>query len=238
MRLADNDHDPVDHPRHYTQGAIECIDAIEACLTHEEFVGALRFQIMKYTWRLGLKGAAEEDAGKIAWYADRLEQTLAGRVPTHDDIPAFSGETKAKLDDYWTSVAAEEAARDWKPITAEEVKRARDLYRAWSPTMTEEKVPRPLYATRVYDLDGNMRLTYPPFEFNWDAITPGNDWVAKDPYSGDVYSYEYKPRLETHMKEWFLHEDVPENACIVFERNFRDALPDGVFLIERVRLDG
>lgn len=70
------DHDPVNHPSHYTQGSIECIDAIEAALGREQFIGFLRGQVIKYQWRLGLKGAPVEDAEKSGWYNTRLAKTL------------------------------------------------------------------------------------------------------------------------------------------------------------------
>ena len=69
--------DAVNHPPHYTQGAIECIDAIEAALGPEQFIGFLRGQVLKYTWRTGHKGDAIEDARKAAWYQARLVRTLA-----------------------------------------------------------------------------------------------------------------------------------------------------------------
>ena len=68
--------DPVNHPLHYTQGSIECIDAIEAALSREEFIGFLRGQAIKYLWRCGLKDIATQDAAKAAWYVDRLEKFL------------------------------------------------------------------------------------------------------------------------------------------------------------------
>jgi hypothetical protein len=68
--------DLINHPPHYTQGGIECIDAIRAALGHDGFVAFLRGQVIKYQWRLGLKGAAAEDAGKARWYAARLEAEL------------------------------------------------------------------------------------------------------------------------------------------------------------------
>jgi hypothetical protein len=34
--------DPVNHPAHYTQGKVECIDAIESMLTPEEYRGFLK----------------------------------------------------------------------------------------------------------------------------------------------------------------------------------------------------
>jgi hypothetical protein len=72
-------HDPVDRPAHY-QGDIECIDAIKAQLTEEQFIGYLRGQVAKYNWRIGRKGEAEHDAKKLLWYA----KMLAGTDPRKD----------------------------------------------------------------------------------------------------------------------------------------------------------
>ena len=69
-------HDPVTAPSHYTQGSIECIDAIEAALGRDGFIAFLRGQVIKYSWRLGLKGPALEDAQKAFWYQDRLTVVL------------------------------------------------------------------------------------------------------------------------------------------------------------------
>jgi hypothetical protein len=68
--------DPVNHPAHYTQGAVECIDAIRAALGRDGFIAFLRGQVIKYQWRLGLKGVAAEDAAKANWYGQKLEQVL------------------------------------------------------------------------------------------------------------------------------------------------------------------
>lgn len=67
--------DNVNHPSHYTQGGIECIDAMEAALTPEEFVGYLKGVIIKYVWRCNKKGGIE-DIKKLGWYQNRLVQTL------------------------------------------------------------------------------------------------------------------------------------------------------------------
>lgn len=72
-------HDPVNRPAHYNQGKVECIDAIESALTPEEFRGFLKGQVLKYTWRMGLKGVAYEDADKARWYNDRLLRHLKGQ---------------------------------------------------------------------------------------------------------------------------------------------------------------
>jgi len=64
--------DHVNHPPHYTAGgAIECIDAIEAALTPEEFRGYCKGNIIKYAWRERYKGGRESLA-KAQWYLQRL----------------------------------------------------------------------------------------------------------------------------------------------------------------------
>lgn len=65
--------DPVNHPSHYTQGGIECIDAITAALAcHTDSVSAwLTGQVLKYLWRWPLK-ARVEDLKKAKWYLERL----------------------------------------------------------------------------------------------------------------------------------------------------------------------
>lgn len=68
--------DLINSPPHYTAGAIECLDAIESALGRDGFVAFLRGQVIKYNWRLGLKCPAAEDAGKAAFYANRLAKTL------------------------------------------------------------------------------------------------------------------------------------------------------------------
>lgn len=73
--------DTVNHPSHYTSsGEIECIDAIDACIsTYKVPVHAgLVWQVVKYLWRAPLKGHYEEDIHKAKWYLDRLVMKLDG----------------------------------------------------------------------------------------------------------------------------------------------------------------
>jgi hypothetical protein len=63
--------DLVNHPPHYTDGAIECIAAIEAQLTPEEYRGYLKGNIAKYVWRERHKGGTES-LMKARFYLDRL----------------------------------------------------------------------------------------------------------------------------------------------------------------------
>ena len=68
--------DLVNHPPHYADGGIECIEAIEAQLTAEEYRGYLRGNCTKYLWRCMLKGKPVEDLKKCQWYLERLLQTF------------------------------------------------------------------------------------------------------------------------------------------------------------------
>ena len=72
MRTEDN----VNHPSHYTQGGIECIEAIKASMTASEFRGYLKGNAMKYMWRYQLKNGVE-DLRKAQWYLNRLIGEMA-----------------------------------------------------------------------------------------------------------------------------------------------------------------
>jgi hypothetical protein len=67
------------NPDHY-RGDIECIDAMRAQMTDDEWRGYLRGQVIKYCWRMGRKDAAQQDAEKLLWYAT----FLAGDDPRED----------------------------------------------------------------------------------------------------------------------------------------------------------
>lgn len=76
--------DPVNHPSHYTQGGIECIEAIEAActgLTGDEayYVG----QVIKYIWRWKHKNGLQ-DLEKAEWYLDRLIGNVTAEVIADD----------------------------------------------------------------------------------------------------------------------------------------------------------
>jgi hypothetical protein len=67
--------DVVNHPPHYTECGIECIEAIESQLTAEEYRGYLKGNCIKYLWRERHKGGVES-LKKAQWYLDRLIQYL------------------------------------------------------------------------------------------------------------------------------------------------------------------
>lgn len=57
----------IDKAVQYNAGSIECVDAIEAALTPEEFRGFLKGNVIKYAWRERHKGGAES-MKKAQWY--------------------------------------------------------------------------------------------------------------------------------------------------------------------------
>lgn len=74
-QMLDGD-DMVNHPPHYTQGGIECIEAIRASLGLEGFVSYCHGNIQKYLWRSEHKGKRIEDMKKAAWYLNRAIEEM------------------------------------------------------------------------------------------------------------------------------------------------------------------
>lgn len=65
-------HDAVNHPEHYAQGKVECIDAIESATTGLVGIEAvLTGQVMKYMWRWKRKNGIE-DLQKAQFYLTQL----------------------------------------------------------------------------------------------------------------------------------------------------------------------
>ena len=68
--------DNVNHPSHYTQGDIECIDAIKAATVGKTGIeAACVANVIKYLWRYEAKNGVE-DCRKAKWYLDRLIKEL------------------------------------------------------------------------------------------------------------------------------------------------------------------
>jgi hypothetical protein len=62
----------VNHPPHYTQGGIECIDAIKAATEGlDGFEGYCTGNAIKYLWRWKHKNGVE-DLKKAHWYIKKL----------------------------------------------------------------------------------------------------------------------------------------------------------------------
>ena len=67
--------DSVNHPSYYTDGKIECIDAIESSMSKEAFIGYCKGNIIKYIWRYEHKGGVES-LKKARWYIDKLTEVI------------------------------------------------------------------------------------------------------------------------------------------------------------------
>ena len=52
--------DAVEHPSHYTQGGIECIEAIKASMSPAGFVDYCKGNVLKYVWRWETKGGLQD----------------------------------------------------------------------------------------------------------------------------------------------------------------------------------
>lgn len=63
--------DPVNHPSHYTQGGIECIDCIRASMSKDGFEDYCKGNIIKYLHRWRFKGGVQ-DLKKASVYLNWL----------------------------------------------------------------------------------------------------------------------------------------------------------------------
>lgn len=75
--------DNVNHPSHYTQGGIECIDALKAATVGKTGIEAVCVaNVIKYLWRYEEKNGLE-DVRKAQWYINRLIQELEEKKENH-----------------------------------------------------------------------------------------------------------------------------------------------------------
>ena len=67
-----DEHNPVEHPSHYCQGGIECIDALASATINLKGIEAVcTANAIKYLWRQKNKNHIE-DLKKAKWYIDYL----------------------------------------------------------------------------------------------------------------------------------------------------------------------
>lgn len=75
-KSCNTDKDMVNHPSHYNQGGIECIDALKAAIVGKTGIEAFCVaNAIKYLWRYEKKNGIE-DVEKARWYIDRLIKEL------------------------------------------------------------------------------------------------------------------------------------------------------------------
>ena len=78
--FTDTEPDMVNHPPHYANKNPETINMIRAVLTEEEFIGGLKWQILKYRDRAHDKGNYEQDMAKAKFYYDLLQEVTERRL--------------------------------------------------------------------------------------------------------------------------------------------------------------
>lgn len=91
--------DNVNSPKHYTQGDIECIEAIKVATVGKAGIEAFCVgNAIKYLWRYEVKNGIE-DVRKAAWYVNRLISELEAKGHKEDTsfdydfIPDDDGES-------------------------------------------------------------------------------------------------------------------------------------------------
>ena len=73
----ETENDAVNHPNHYTQGGIECIEALKAATVNLKGIEAVcTANAIKYLWRWKEKNGTE-DQKKSLWYINRLIQEVS-----------------------------------------------------------------------------------------------------------------------------------------------------------------
>ena len=85
VKLSDIKPDMVNHPPHYTKGGIECLDAIRASMTDDEYKGYLKGNIIKYLWRYELKNGLE-DLKKAQFYQNKLIEIVQAEKVRGDSM--------------------------------------------------------------------------------------------------------------------------------------------------------
>lgn len=67
----------VNHPSHYNQGGIECIDAMISAFGNEKVADFCIINAFKYIWRYTHKNG-KEDIDKALWYMNKYKELVEG----------------------------------------------------------------------------------------------------------------------------------------------------------------
>lgn len=70
-----NSKEQVNHPEHYNQGNIECIDAMLSAYGEFAVINFCTCNAFKYLWRFKDKHGVE-DIEKAQWYLNKLKELL------------------------------------------------------------------------------------------------------------------------------------------------------------------
>lgn len=79
IKISDAKPEMVQHPAHYNQGKVECIDAMAAATVNKRGIEAICVSnIIKYLWRYEAKNGLE-DVKKAQFYLNRLVDELEAK---------------------------------------------------------------------------------------------------------------------------------------------------------------
>ena len=91
--------DNVNKPKHYTQGRVECIDAIESATTGLTGIVAICIaNVIKYVWRFGRKNGIE-DLDKADYYLQRVRTLLREKEIKNRSFEGLQEELQQKEDE-------------------------------------------------------------------------------------------------------------------------------------------
>lgn len=99
--------DNVNHPAHYTQGGIECIDAMVSAFGAEAVKTYCKINAFKYVWRTDRKNG-EEDIEKADWY---LKKYLSLKPEPKADPDKITLATAFEIPEAWMMIWAGEPDR-------------------------------------------------------------------------------------------------------------------------------
>jgi len=68
--------DPVNHPKHYANTKVECIDAMIELFGVEAVKSYCACAVFKYLWRRKEKDNEEQDIQKALWYFDKAKELM------------------------------------------------------------------------------------------------------------------------------------------------------------------
>jgi hypothetical protein len=107
----------VNHPDHYNQGGIECIDAIESAVQNlSGYEGYLVGNAIKYLWRHKQKGGVES-LEKAIWHIEKQIEFLVDNETNDYDFD-FSIATDDDEDDIDISIVSDKTIHDIIEILA------------------------------------------------------------------------------------------------------------------------
>jgi len=106
--------DNVNKPEHYTQGNVECIDAIESATTGLTGIVAVCIaNVIKYVWRFGRKNGIE-DLDKADYYLQRIRTLIRNKETKGTAFEGLQEELQQQEKDRYFSICidSEEDKKD------------------------------------------------------------------------------------------------------------------------------